>query len=1010
MKLKKIYLPNVCRYFLCAWLVIGFGGLTAEAVEFVSQKEFRAVESAYKDYPVQMLFKMLDEGNAMQRKEIRNMIVLKQVFDSTMREREERGLFSYDRAFGIVKEISGDKLKLWVSERERHQEFYLGIDRIPVVNKHLYKLTESNIGRFALIAYTMDDRIYKLEINFELAAPDGLYVKREGEQNIVGWQEPEGPVKPYEYKVFINGTLFSKADQTFVQVPRKEGKVDQYSVKAIYKHGKSFVDSIDSQVLKDEITAKELAQAKLAEDTYNQIVAMMTPVDWEQGKNLLYTNQQLLSDYLDAPRKAKASDLTFFFKDIDGGDQISGLQPVTTGNLYMALTFYQRAEEKAGALMPDVDVQFLPRLKINQNAGQKELLAQKNEKQNALDTYDQIVAALTPQGWEGANTRLYENEQLLVDNLDPERKANVTGLIEFFDDINEGDRISGMAPVTLNNFATAMTHYKLAEQRAKTLPASLGVLFIAQLKINDTEQQTSLLQKKSQETMAMETYERVVSKLTPLEWESAKTLLYDQQQLLTEHLDPTRRGTTATLSKFFSDIDSGDRLGMQQPETTENLDMALSFYRHAEEKAKTLPADVSTQFIVQQKMNENAQRMALLQKKDSERLASEIYEQILSKLNPMEWEGARSLLYDKQQMMTASLEQERVSIVLMLAEFFTDIDSGDRLSGQQPETTENLDMALSFYQQADEKAEKFPGEVNAQFIAQLKLNEMAARKTSLQEKEQALLAKKTYDRILLALNPSEWTAGRDLLYDQQAFLIDHLTGDDKSNTIGLVGFFKDIDGGDQLIAEGSETMRNLQTAASFYQRADGKARNFPGSIDVVFISELKLSDTNSRIASLQEQQEIQKQRELQAQRELQEQQERQRAAMVAAAPTAEAAAPAVAGKPAPKELDRKTALRWAVKDFKAKSYPSSLQYFTRVYRGQIESIKKGKVLAGLLSLPQKLRGVIVFLIEFERVMESNGNDKEMALEEIMGDIEIGSGLWAGVQENRRNQVVNYISD
>ena len=102
-----------------------------------------------------------------------------------------------------LKEISGDKLKLWVPESERYQEFYLGIDQIPFVNKHAYKLTESNIEKFALIAYTLDDRIYKLEINFELAAPDGLYVQREGDKNIVGWHAPTGPVQPYEYKVFI---------------------------------------------------------------------------------------------------------------------------------------------------------------------------------------------------------------------------------------------------------------------------------------------------------------------------------------------------------------------------------------------------------------------------------------------------------------------------------------------------------------------------------------------------------------------------------------------------------------------------------------------------------------------------------------------------------------------------------------------------------------------------------------------------------------------------------------
>jgi hypothetical protein len=629
----------------------------------------------------------------------------------------------------------------------------MGIDRIPVDNKNKYQLTQSAIGKYALVAYTLDDRIYKLEVDYKLTTPTQLYVKREGSENLVGWTLPETVKPPSGYKVFVNEKPFATVEDTFIRIPRTEGQIDNYYVKAVYGQGKTAIDSDASESMRDELTAKEFEQTALANQTYDRIIPLLNPSQWENGKTLLY-----------------------------------------------------------------------------------------------------------------------ENQQLLAENLDSTRKTNASGLVEFFKHIDEGDRLSAITPVSLDNLEKALSSYTLADQKAKTLPAEIAVSFISQLKINEnSSRKAPLVAQMNQQKQAEEAYNRIIAALTPVEWENAKNDLYDNEQILTDYLDEARKANATGLIAFFKDI-----------------------------------------------------------------------------------------------------------------------EGGDRLAAQQPETPKNLELALSFYQQAEQKAKNFTAGVDPSFIAQMKISEVSGRMSSVAKTEQQVLAKETYDKVILSMNPSAWETAKALLLENQILLTEHLDAERKTNALNFIEFFRDIDGGDRLSSEQPESLRNFESALMFYQRANQKSEIFPPGVDMSFLSQLRINQTADRIAQMEKM--------------------RQQAMVTEAARAPQPQLAALSDTPDPRSLDRKSALRWGVKQFKGKQYISSLSYFERVYSGQIQSIKQGKQLAGLLALPEKLRPVVIFLIEYEKAIVKFDNDSTMAIEAIMEDIGIARGMWGGISEAKRNMIVKYVSD
>ncbi|MBL7180906.1 MAG: hypothetical protein ISS65_12000 [Desulfobacterales bacterium] len=393
-KIAKIPTIWLGKVLLLGLFLTGLNTASVFAVDFITKAEFEAEKSTYKDYPFKILFKKLAEGDAAEKRIIRNTIILKQAFDRNMQEKIKGGVINYKETFGIVKESGQDHLKLWIPKNDSTADFYVGIDRIPTINEHNYQVTESNIGKYAVVIYSLDDRIYQIKISFQPASPAGLIVKREVGKNIVSWNQPAADQKPVGYKFFINEEPFERVDKPIIKVPRTIGQADEYYVKAIYKHGDSFIESDASDIQIDEITAKEVQQEVLAWETYDRIITALNPSQWQDAEKLLYDNQQFLSEHLDAERKQKTAGLVAFFTEIDEGDRLGTATPESVQNLESALMFYQRAETKANSMPAAIDVVFIPRLKTAEtqgriaklNAVEKEFVAARNAKAATITT------------------------------------------------------------------------------------------------------------------------------------------------------------------------------------------------------------------------------------------------------------------------------------------------------------------------------------------------------------------------------------------------------------------------------------------------------------------------------------------------------------------------------------------------------------------------------------------------------------------------------------------------
>ena len=320
----------------------------AFSIEFMTRDDFNARKSAYMDYPVHMLFKKIPESNAQETREIRNLIILHQVFDPPMQDMERAELISYQKFHGIIKRISGDSMEFWDSEADAVLEFHVGIDLIPMVNKKGYKVTRSGISKYAAIVYILDNRLYKVEISFRPVEPTNLRVERGKDgTNIVSWIKPPTDVTPDGYTLYVNGKPAQTVRSTSVKVPRKKGQVDRYVVRANYKHGRKTIASVPSEEVADEITAGEIEQIAHANREFDQVLLGLTPSKWEDSRDLLYDNEQLFFEHLEGDRKTNAITLISFFRAIDEGDRLIAKTDVQKRELDGAETYYRNAEKKS---------------------------------------------------------------------------------------------------------------------------------------------------------------------------------------------------------------------------------------------------------------------------------------------------------------------------------------------------------------------------------------------------------------------------------------------------------------------------------------------------------------------------------------------------------------------------------------------------------------------------------------------------------------------------------------
>ncbi len=837
---------------LVVWIGIVAGACSpAAAVEFVTRQAFSVEKNAYKDYPFRVLFQKLSTSEGAEKIKIRNVIILKQVFEPEMQKRARDAGVKFEQFYGVVKSVDEENLRLWLPQSDTFKDFPMGIDRLPLENKQDYKATAESISKFAAIVHVLDNRVYKLTLSFALPAPEKLAVQRQGELNVVSWPLPRTVQKPTEYRVFVNGKPFKTVSGTSVEIPRSREQADEFFVKSVYLHHKGRIESEASPTLYDAASAKEIQLRQEAGALYATILAATVRADRNAASKLLDENQQLLNGYLNPERKMQMATLGSFFQSLNQGDRLTGQRPETPENLTGALAAYQAAAAAAEKLPPDFNLTPLYQEKIGENAVLATRLETRLQKQAAAGALAQISADLNPDNWTQARKRLYQQQDFLAQQLAPQERTAVLSLAAFFKHIDAGDLKAATQPLTSGHLEEALDSYRQAQEIGRGLPANLDAGFIAREKIQATVNRQASLADEKQKALAAQTWATLGVALNPTEWQTAQTMLADNRALLMANLDPASKAAMASLVDFFGSIDEGDRFAASQPATIENLEMAAMFYQRADQKAQTLPASLDVDFITRIKMNGIEKEKSSLQAKLLLQESEETYQKIVVALDTGDWRLARGLVIDQQALLVQRLDATRKADLLTLAAVFKALEAGDRLANSQPPTPQSLNSALNSYRKAVEKSQSLPASMDTGVLVRQKIRAVVERQDLMATGEQQDLARKSYDRIIAALTPVTWKTAQALLVENEALLSTHPDPALKTASNRLSTFFELIDEGDRLTTQKPETIDNLNMALSAYRLANKKLPDLAGIADLTFLTKLKIETCNAQRTALE---------------------------------------------------------------------------------------------------------------------------------------------------------------
>jgi len=832
---------------LALLLVVAFGLVCpAAAIEFVTQEAFNVEKSSYKAYPYRILFEKFQNSTGAEKRRIRNVIILKQVFDPEIRQRAMAAGAKFEAYYGVIKTINGDSLRLWLPESDTFKDFPVGVDRLPVENKQEYPLQAANIDAYAAVVHILDNRVYKVEISFALSSPDKPQVRRVGKNNLVSWQAPPNVVAPSAYQVFVNDKLYKTVTGTSAEVPRSPDQADEFFVKAVYTHRKGRIASQASLTLYDAASAREIKKRQQAGEVYQQITTALGRSDQATARQLLADHQVLLADFLSPERKALIILTGTFFQALDEGDRLTVLRPETAANLATARKAFQEAAATAGRLPADYNLAEVAGRRLNETNALTAQLTARQQKQKARETLDQIAADLKPGQWERARRLLYQQQGYLRQHLDPDNKTHVIALHEFFQAVDKGDLSAGIQPPSPQHLEAALQSYQAAEKTSHALPTHLDAGFIARQRIKATANRQATLAAELQARQAAQAWDKLLVFLNPSEWQTAQQQLDANRALFTTHLPPESKAAMVTLVDFFASLDEGDRLVDQQPAAVENFDAAAGFYQRAAEKAATLPKNIDVGFITAQKTGNLKKLKGNLQTQLLKQESKTIYARIATDLDTGQWREARSLLYAKQDLLTTYLDARGKADCTTLIGFFREIDEGDRLAGIQPLAMQNLDAALEAYRRAVAKGQTLPANLDTGLIARQKIRTVVESKELLAQGQQQALARKTYNQIVFALAPGRWPEARQQLMQSRDLLRGHLEPRQKASTDQLLEFFKHIDTGDRLLAAQPETIATLDKAAAAYQQAGSQAATLTDVADLDFLVSLKAGVVKER--------------------------------------------------------------------------------------------------------------------------------------------------------------------
>jgi hypothetical protein len=252
--------------------------------------------------------------------------------------------------------------------------------------------------------------------------------------------------------------------------------------------------------LTSELKTKQ--KKDLADERFEKVLADLTPRDWQKSRDQLYANEQLFSENLSGNKKTDALNLIKYFRSIDQGDKLAAGKEMTAGRVEEVLSLYRAAGETAKSLSSGIDVRFLTNLKL---ASGEKLTAelQRTEQRNVAEAkFNEALAMLTPEEWEKSRDQLYANEQVFSEHLERNKKTDALNLINFFRDIDEGDRLLAGDQAGIAELEAAQAFYRRAEGKAELMQQSVDALFVPRQRIDESSSRLAQLRAAEQERLA----------------------------------------------------------------------------------------------------------------------------------------------------------------------------------------------------------------------------------------------------------------------------------------------------------------------------------------------------------------------------------------------------------------------------------------------------------------------------------------------------------------------------
>jgi len=507
----------------------------------------------------------------------------------------------------------------------------------------------------------------------------------------------------------------------------------------------SLVESKINRSLDKKKILETRNREQLAAGTYEGIIEDINSEQYPKAIQSIENNRAFLMEFLSPEKQEFSNRISGFLKLINEADSMLKDKPDQIDSIDRAVDLYRKAMDLEKDLPQNITITSLVESKINRSLDKKKILETKNREQLAAGTYEGIIAAINPEDYEKSRKLLFENKTLFDDYLDEDNKITTSILEEIFNSIDEGDKHSLEQPDSLRNINMALRSYEKAARTAEELPSGINVVSITDLKINASLERKNILERQLDEKNAQDTYLKILSLLTPLEWEKGKSLILSGNDLLSQHLPPQRLDTINSLKSIFELIEDGDRQRNMTPETRENLDTALNFYSQANELADNISSVVNVRFASDQKIKESLNRKKQLEIRSKRNLARERYEEIIDLLSSRNWGKGKDLLVEHRLFLTDYLDDFLKDNMERLTVFFNDIKDGDSLLNKRPETIDNLENAFTYYKKAEQRTNDLPEGVDLKFITEDKILLYRENKKRLEEKirnKEALAASK----------------------------------------------------------------------------------------------------------------------------------------------------------------------------------------------------------------------------------------------------------------------------